>query len=495
MQKRFSRWYTTLVELRLPAFSTLLWIGAAWFIAGGIAVLIHRGLSNWNAPLHLVSGAALLTIASSRFVYRWNRSTWPKRLARLIPLALIVVLASVAGFTIYEEVRAHAELDGKFATVVEGQTFDALRWAVIANIEDFAEFATVWHRPERLAPNEEREIIKTYFAAREAERSLERRYDIEGLSTLELASLKEHKRKRQELDRPVERILSRQIADVFDELGLTIPWLHALLIAPQRTDFRFVAGLNRLIIAERDKLEIYQYVGLDPELTVEERDEIEEAITQLRYSAYVKDFSGEGKSPSLIVPGTPQGTLRVLAHERIHVWFFFVPHRDTLDPEQRVIEETVASLLGDAIGKIVYCRIFDDPSACTQETERPVDLPPDPNRFDHRVALRETYLTAEAMLKEGRIEEAEAYMEERRQWMCEQGHCERVVNQAFFADKGAYADSPSFEDAYCRLGAKIQELWNRSESIGEFYRSMQRIRTREDLEIVLYGSIDKTCDE
>ncbi len=67
---------------------------------------------------------------------------------------------------------------------------------------------------------------------------------------------------------------------------------------------------------------------------------------------------------------------------------------------------------------------------------------PEPPAFDYRAEMHETRLTVDEMLAVGKIEEAEAYMEARRQIFWENGYRIRKLNQAYFAFHGAYADSP-----------------------------------------------------
>jgi len=55
--------------------------------------------------------------------------------------------------------------------------------------------------------------------------------------------------------------------------------------------------------------------------------------------------------------------------------------------------------------------------------------------------MRETRIRVDKLLAQGRIEEAEAYMEERRQEFVAHGYYIRKLNQAYFAFHGAYADT------------------------------------------------------
>jgi hypothetical protein len=88
----------------------------------------------------------------------------------------------------------------------------------------------------------------------------------------------------------------------------------------------------------------------------------------------------------------------------------------------------------------------------------------------------------EAMLAEGKVTEAEALMEERRQEFAARGYSLRKLNQAYFAFHGFYADSPGSIDP---IGPKLQELLDRVQSPGRFILEVQGVTSRADLEEVL----------
>jgi hypothetical protein len=52
--------------------------------------------------------------------------------------------------------------------------------------------------------------------------------------------------------------------------------------------------------------------------------------------------------------------------------------------------------------------------------------------------MRETRVTVDALLAEGKIDEAETYMEDRRAFFFENGYALRKLNQAYFAFFGDY---------------------------------------------------------
>jgi hypothetical protein len=78
--------------------------------------------------------------------------------------------------------------------------------------------------------------------------------------------------------------------------------------------------------------------------------------------------------------------------------------------------------------------------------------------------MHETRVTADQLLAEGKIEEAETYMEARRVFMWENGYHIRKLNQAFFAFYGAYADVAGGAAGEDPVGAAVRTLRAKSAS-------------------------------
>ena len=93
-------------------------------------------------------------------------------------------------------------------------------------------------------------------------------------------------------------------------------------------------------------------------------------------------------------------------------------------------------------------------------------------RFDFNKEMRETRLRTEDLLAEGRILEAEAYMELRRRILVSNGYNIRKINQAYFAFHGTYADTPAsispIGDQVARFRAAVPDL-------GDFVREASQI--------------------
>jgi hypothetical protein len=119
----------------------------------------------------------------------------------------------------------------------------------------------------------------------------------------------------------------------------------------------------------------------------------------------------------------------------------------------------------------------------------PASLPldhPDPGDlprpvFDFRAEMHETRVTADAMLVEGRVAEAEAYMKQRQQFFLHNGYLIRKLNQAYFAFHGAYADVPGGAAGEDPVGPAVRSLREQSPSLAAFINSISWMSSYEDL--------------
>jgi hypothetical protein len=84
------------------------------------------------------------------------------------------------------------------------------------------------------------------------------------------------------------------------------------------------------------------------------------------------------------------------------------------------------------------------------------------------VEMHETRVTADRLLAEGKIDQAESYMEMRRRFLWDNGYHIRKLNQAYFAFYGAYADQPGGAAGEDPVGAAVRLLRADSPSLADF---------------------------
>ena len=159
-------------------------------------------------------------------------------------------------------------------------------------------------------------------------------------------------------------------------------------------------------------------------------------------------------------------------------------------PELRIINETVASIAGNEIGQEVIARYYPELLPPTPEPTLPPDenaptpeptSTPEPPVFNFNREMHETRVTADQLLADGKIEEAEAYMEARRIFIWENGYHIRKLNQAYFAFYGAYADVPGGAAGEDPVGAAVRSLRAQSATLADFLNRISWMTTYQQL--------------
>jgi hypothetical protein len=243
-----------------------------------------------------------------------------------------------------------------------------------------------------------------------------------------------------------------------------------------------------LIVSPRDHIENLYQVPLNTDVSTPEMENIETAVhSDLDLSALVVPIGGLGAYPAMIRETSDINRLaEVVAHEWSHHWLTLQPlgFNYALDPTTRIINETVASLVGVELGNRVVERFYPE------HLLPPSVVPPDPPRaepptapvFDFRAEMAETRVRVDDLLAEGRIEEAESYMEERRQAFWNAGYQIRKINQAYFAFYGSYAAEPGGAQGDNPIGPMVLDIWEASSGVKDFLETMAPVTGFSELQ-------------
>ena len=265
-----------------------------------------------------------------------------------------------------------------------------------------------------------------------------------------------------------EEALESEISAVLAEegfssrIGLIFPAVDVALTSPPRV----------LVISPRDRIERKQTVLLKPEIRAEDMDTLEEKIFHEQdLSALVTGIGGIATYPTIV---RGDSSLRhaaiTAAHEWLHIYWFFRPLGWNIfsSSEMNTLNETAADLAGRELGNRVYESITGEKLEQPPQSTSP-DKEPEQPAFDFSREMRETRLRVDELLAEGRVEDAEAYMEERRRIFADNGFQIRKLNQAYFAFHGTYATNPA---SVSPIGDEVQRLRDTSDSLGDFIRTM-----------------------
>jgi hypothetical protein len=91
-----------------------------------------------------------------------------------------------------------------------------------------------------------------------------------------------------------------------------------------------------------------------------------------------------------------------------------------------------------------------------------------------------TRMKVDRLLAEGKIDEAEAFMERQRQKFVRNGYLIRKLNQAYFAFYGGYQGEPG-AGGTDPIGPAVQALLDASPNLQAWLETMRGITTREQL--------------
>ena len=268
----------------------------------------------------------------------------------------------------------------------------------------------------------------------------------------------------------VEETIESEVSTVIRANGLG---LFGDVVFPP-VDVRLEAPPMLLVTSPRDRIERLDDVLLEPDMSIESREEVEERVTgELGLSSLILEIGGVATYPASVHHGADlRNTLRLAAHEWVHHYLVLKPlgRNPYSTPELMVLNETVASIAGDEIGDLAFASMRARKpeaggNAGVDEVDFHVADLAEHTEGDFGTLMRETRLTVDRLLAEGDIEEAESYMEDRRKLLTESGHPIRKLNQAYFAFYGTYAHSPASVDP---IGPQVRRLRELSEDVGEF---------------------------
>ena len=276
-----------------------------------------------------------------------------------------------------------------------------------------------------------------------------------------------------------EEALESEISAVIEKQGLSYPL--GIIFPP--VDIALVLPPRVLVLSPRDRVERLSDLLLKPDMKLEDRDALERKILEEQdLAALVVGIGGIATYPNIVRADVSLlNASHTAAHEWLHAYWFFRPLGWNIGrtPEMNTLNETAADLAGDELGDRVYEAITgerrEEPS--TPSTDRDEETDDYDGGFNFDREMRKTRLRVDELLADGSIEEAEAYMEERRRIFVSNGFHIRKLNQAFFAFHGTYAFSPA---SVSPIGDEVKQLRNIIDSVGDFIRTVARFGSYQE---------------
>ena len=405
--------------------------------------------------------------------------------SKFIKLPLLVLIPLSISFLIYHYAIADS-FNRQFNQIVKPYIFDIGKWEVItlsAEIDNF-------FNDETEVSDEDISAVKAYFSSLERIRRLEAEIAAinsgtwQGdLSALE-DELNEIVQQNQAIVGRVELALEKQIREALTDQGILNPWEEYTDYQGSFPPVNFILDTppRVLVISPRDRIERMRVTTLFPEINPLDVENIETQITELGVSALVVEVGGMATYPYYV---TDRADLRyvinTVAEEWLHQYLAFKPLGflyilDLAGIKRNfdivTMNETLAGIVSEEIGTIIYEKYYS--SGETEDIPQPVAE----STFDFNKEMREIRRAVDEYLAHGEIEQAEGFMEQKRQYLIENGYYIRKLNQAYFAFHGAYADSPTSINP---IGIEMRQLREQRDSLKDFLETVSEMTTRQEL--------------
>jgi len=330
---------------------------------------------------------------------------------------------------------------------------------------------------------EENVTLRRYFALASEVASLQPQVTAGGDEALRLA-LDEKLGQQRRLENQVEAIMEKRLSQVLRDEGLTtsLPLFSRVRFVFPPVDFELDQPPRMLVISPRGRIAIQRTILLRSGLTADQVTALEEETAVTGVSSLVDDIGGLGTYPTTVSQSGHsryQTLVETVAHEWLHNYLAFHPlgRHYFGSPTLRTLNETVASIADREIAGLVRQR-FPLPGSDAAPADGQQETP----KMDFKKEMRALRLEVDRLLGEGKIDEAEALMEDRRKFLAENGYYIRKINQAYFAVRGLYGDNP---ESTSSIGPKLREMRRLSPSLAEFIRTVAQITSEADLDRLL----------
>ncbi len=412
-----------------------------------------------------------------------------RTLDRLVASSLLAILLVGSHLVLPAETYGQARL---YTRAVE---FDFFDWTMDAIGVQLGQASLT--TPAYFNADAQRQIVSDYLRLMDQilqdEASLELIYADPSIADPQAASadlrarLAEAYARQEQLAPLAEAVLAGQMSALLADLDLTTLGQPLPPVAFHMTRLPY-----HLVISPRDRIAQDAAISLLPDLPLDQQIAVEERVAAaLNVSTLVVPVGGIGSYPTMIMrTSSLQWLAEVIAHEWIHNWLSLRPLGFNYDktPELRTMNETTASIAGTEISALFLRRYYPDLAAAYGlETVNAPAAPIPPGGFprpvfDFQREMHATRVHVDELLAEGKIEEAEAYMEMRRQLFWEHGYHIRKLNQAYFAFYGAYADTPIGPAGEDPVGPAVRALRAQSASLTDFLKTIAAMSSFEELQ-------------
>jgi hypothetical protein len=378
------------------------------------------------------------------------------------------------------------DFDRQLRTITKPYRFSIVKWELHALGEEVSKAFSDGHKGTDDGGRE----VTEYFSSVEQIKRLESEVEaIEaGSKQGDLASLEAELSRLQlqnaALADTIEKLLETRIREALSQQGIFNPIdkYTGFKFGFPPVNFKLGRLPHLLVVSPRDRIDSIREVTLLPDMAVENMEIIEDKIDALGVSSLVLQIGGLSTYPSFVTDkGDLRFTLNAATEEWLHQYLAFKPlgFRYLLDLagirrnyEIATMNETLAGIVSKEIGAIIYESHYAPTEADNTKS------PETGAGFDFNQEMREIRRAVDNYLAQGKIEQAEEFMEQKRQYLGTKGYHIRKLNQAYFAFYGTYADRPT---SISPIGVEMKKLRSQSASLKDFLETAAAMTSRQDL--------------
>ncbi len=398
---------------------------------------------------------------------------------------LIVITSLLAVYLLGGSCASSQGFDTRLSSIVEPYRFSVAKWEFIAISHEVNQ----WIFDRREESNDEIGVVTEYFSFTKRIKNL--KSEIRAINAgsrqsspasleVELNMLQE---RRMASENTVEKIIERQIRETLAQQDIFNPidkYIKLKVNFPP-VNFELDKLPCLLVVSSRHRIESMREILLQPNLSLEEIAGIEAKTDKLDVSSLVVKLGGLSTPyPTLVTNEADlRFTIDTATEEWLHQYLVFKPlgFQYLLDLagvsrsyEIATMNETLASMVSKEIGAIVYEKYYPEYGNDGNQIAE--------SEFDFNREMREIRETVDKYLAQREIEQAEEFMEQKRQYLASMGHYIRKLNQAYFAFHGAYADRPT---SISPIGLELKKLRSQSASLKDFLNTVAAMTSRQDL--------------
>ncbi len=296
----------------------------------------------------------------------------------------------------------------------------------------------------------------------------------------DLARIDQLNAERAKHEHSVERLIERYIDEAVTAEGLQhhLPLFDSVWFTWPPVDFKLTSPPGVLVRSPRDRIQRLGDTLIKSGLSLRDVERIEADTTNANTVSLLVPIGGLAAYPAIVRDDRDYDSLiETASHEWTHHYLAFFPLGEQWGKggDAETLNETTANIAGREIANIIRKNhpITFPPG---QDGSAPEQAPP---TVDFNKEMHDLRLQVDALLKQGKVSDAEQAMEDKRQFLAQHGIVIRKLNLAYFAFYGTYGDTAASSNP---VGPKIEHVWELTKDVGAFLRVMRDVRSAGDVD-------------